>query len=582
MNEKLNERLEELRETWCGELEVSFQVLDSDTVSSSIDTSSTYSLTTSTSTQTLTGSRDHDCTSKSECLSKIRHYCTETENGGNATANQAIIEMVRADPVGTLSTTQAVESIKHAYVETCSTCAGSGQTRCTICQGSGQTDCTHCMYGRAQCVSCGGSGNYVNSNNTRTNCSACGGSGKTLCGYCHGSGRVQCSSCSGRGSTSCTACSGTGYFTHVVTARTSLLSTQTCRWNKSEHDAWVNDYLQRALEDAVPQAPLNMAVHWDLDTFEFVSSGELPYRSKMHGLLESTQAKISLTPGTTATSRFIGEQLTPYDLDGVFDPVIEARIDDLASDYHHDKARRLFNSRFATSCFNELNTPDRPDSLITWANMLSPGACKVLKQSLIDVGHIFETMRSEIRLLDLGRWILIFTLFGLVATNLLNGFANAGLPWEQVGLRSLIAGLPVATDWFLVESMRGADSQLIPYMLVTFFPAMLVLYFFGTPQTWTLWRMMLWYWGFSLFIGLFLVSLNPLLGVAGKDTFKFSLETFRLSRQVEWGILVDILLLGSLLALLRARRLAFNLARKEAAQVQSKALNMLLKYETRD
>lgn len=583
MNKTLNDKLEGLTRTWCGKLDLHFQVVDSETVSLKIKTTATYQLVTSTSSQQSTGSHSHDCSSKSDCWSKIDYYCKETESGGNTQANLRIIEMIQSDPVETLSITKHVESIEHAYVESCGTCSGSGKNRCTSCQGVGESHCNHCIGGRTKCTSCGGSGRYyVNSTNTNTHCSACGGSGNQICGYCSGSGRIRCVTCSGSGSVSCQSCSGTGYFTHVVTAQTYLSSSQSCQWANNDNNSWVNEYLQRALNDDVPQAPLNQTVDWDIDSFELTSNGGLPYNSEMNGLLESTDAQVNTNSAKEAHCRFIGMSMQPYDMDNIFDSLIEAQVDSLKADYSHDKAQCLFNTQLATNSFDELNTSSLPDDLILWANMMSASACNSIKQSLLDVGHMFDNMRSEIRLTDLLLWTLVFVFCGILTVNLLTGISTIQIPWGQIGLRSFLAGIPIAVEWFLAESTRGIESQLIPYMLVTFIPAMLCLLVFGTPQSWTLPRMMIWYWGFSLFIGLFLVSFKPAFDLTTGSQFPLSVDSFSLYRGIEWTMLIDVFLLSSLLGILRARRQAFNIVRDEAAQVQCHALNLLLKYETRD
>ncbi len=574
--------MQALCRTWCGKLEVPFQVVDSETVATEIITNATYHLTTSTSSQQSTGSNSHDCSSKSDCWSKINYYCKETENGGNAQANLKILEMIRANPIATLSITRHIETIEHAYVESCSACRGSGKITCGTCHGVGESHCGHCSGGRRSCTSCGGSGRYyVNSTNTNTSCSGCGGSGTSICGYCTGSGRVRCTTCSGSGSISCLSCAGTGYFTHVVTAQTYLSSSQTCQWAEEEPDSWVDKYLRRALNDRVPQAPLNETVDWNVDSFSLISNDGLPYKSEMHGLLESTEAQISINSWEPVHCQFIGSAIQPYELNGIFDPLIEAQVKSLKTDYSHDKAACLFNSRLATSSFDELNTSSLPDNLISWANMMSASACVLLKQSLLDVGNMFDKMRAEIRLTDLLIWMLVFIVGGMLSVNLLSAIATVQIPWDQIGLSSFFAGIPVAIQWFMSELARGVDSLLIPYMLITFIPAMLFLYFLGTPQTWSLRRMMFWYWGFSLFIGLFILSFKPAFDLAGGQ-LPLSVDAFNFNPVIEWLMLVDVFLLASLLAILRARRQAFNIVREESSQVQSQALNLLLKYESRE
>lgn len=582
MNKKLNDKLESLIEAWCGKLDVQFQVLDSETVAAAVITNASYSLTTSTSLQQSTGSNSHDCSSKDDCWSKINTYCRETESGGNAGANLCILEMIRSNPVATLSINRHIETVEHAYVETCSSCHGSGKITCGTCHGSGESHCGHCSGGRTRCVSCGGSGRYyVNSTNTNASCSGCGGSGTSICGYCTGSGRIRCTTCSGSGSISCSSCAGTGYITHVVTAQTYLSSSQTCQWAKGEPDSWVDKYLQRAMRDDVPQAPLNETVDWDVDSFRLISNDGLPYNSEMQGLLESTEAQISINSAEQVHCRFIGSSIRPYDMECLFDSLVAVQVESLKSDYSHDKADRLLNSRLATSSFDELNTSSLPDNLIVWANMLSASACASLKQSLLDVGNMFDSMRAEIRLTDLLIWTLVFVVCGMLTVNLLSAIATVQIPWDQIGLSSFFAAIPVAANWFMVELARGADGLLIPYMLITFVPAMLSLFFLGTPQTWSLSRMMLWYWGFSLFIGLFILSFKPAFDLAGGQ-LPLSAYAFSFHPGIEWSMLIEVFLLASLLAILRARRQAFNIVREESAQVQSQALNLLLKYEVRE
>jgi len=581
MNEKLNGKLDNLIETWCGKLDVQFQILDSETVSTAVITNASYCLTTSTSSQQTTGSNSHDCSSKADCWSKINTYCRETESGGNAQANLKILEMIQADPVATLSITEHIETIEHAYVETCGTCHGSGQNRCTSCQGAGESHCGHCSGGRTRCVSCGGSGRYyVNSTNTNTSCTGCGGSGTSICGYCTGSGRVRCTTCSGSGSISCSSCAGTGYFTHVVTAQTYLSSSQTCQWAEDEPDTWVVEYLCQALNDEMPQAPLNETVDWDVTSFRLISNDGLPYNSEMQGMLESSEAQIGINSGEQVPCQFIGSSMRPYNLSNIFDPLIQTQVESLKADYSHDKAERLFNSRLAISSFDELNTSSLPGDLISWASMMSASACASLKQSLLDVAQMFDKMRSQLRATDLLIWVLVFFVCGMLTVNLLSAIATVQIPWDQIGLASFIAGSPDAVQWFMTELARGADGLLIPYMLITFIPAMLCLLFFGAPQTWSLRRMMFWYWGFSLFIGLFIFSFKPAFDLAGGQ-LPLSVDDFSFYPGVEWSVAIDVFLLTSLLAILKARRQAFNIVREEAAQVQSQALNLLLKYEAR-
>jgi len=366
-----------------------------------------------------------------------------------------------------------------------------------------------------------------------------------------------------------------------VTAETYLSSNQSCQWLADKPAAWVDEYLRRALKDDVPQAPLNQTVDWDTNTFSLISNDGLPYSSEMQGLLENTEAQISINSEEEVHCRFIGSGMQPYDMGSIFDPLIEAQVESLKTDYSHDKAACLFDSRLAKSSFDELNTSSLPDNLIAWANMISTSACASLKQSLLDVGNMFDKMRAEIRLTDLLIWMLVFVVGGILSVSLLSAIATVQIPWDQIGLSSFFTGIPIAVQWFMSELARGVDGLLIPYMLITFIPAMLALFFFGTPQIWSLRRMLFWYWGVSLFIGLFILSFKPAFDLAGRQ-MPLSVDTFSFQPGIEWSMLIDVFLLASLLAIFRARRQAFNIVREEAAQVQSQALNLLLKYEARE
>jgi len=366
-----------------------------------------------------------------------------------------------------------------------------------------------------------------------------------------------------------------------VTAETFLSSSQSCQWAEDRPAPWVDKYLQRVMRDDVPQAPLNETVDWDVDSFRLISNDGLPYNSEMQGLLESTEAQISINSGEPVHCQFIGSSMRPYDLSSIFDPLIQAQVESLKTDYSHDKAEHLFDSRLAKSSFDELNTSSLPDNLITWANMMSASAGAALKQSLLDVGNMFDKMRGEIRVTDLLIWTLVFVAGGMLTVNLLSAMSTVQIPWGQIGLSSFFAGIPVAVQWFVSELARGVDGLLIPYMLITFIPAMLALFFFGTPQTWSLRRMLFWYWGFSLFIGLFILSFKPAFDLAGGQ-LPMSVDAFNFNPAIEWSMLLEVFLLASLLAIFKARRQAFNIVREESAQVKSQALNLLLKYEARE
>lgn len=335
------------------------------------------------------------------------------------------------------------------------------------------------------------------------------------------------------------------------------------------------------MRDDVPQAPLNETVDWDVDSFRLISNDGLPYNSEMQGLLESTEAQISINSGVQVHCQFIGSSMRPYDLGSIFDPLIQAQVESLKTDYSHDRAACLFNSRLAKSSFDEFNTSSLPDNLISWASMMSAPACASLKQSLLDVGNMFDKMRAQVRATDLLIWVLVFFVCGMLAVNLLSAIATVQIPWDQIGLASFFAAIPDAVQWFMTELTRGVDGLLIPYMLITFIPAMLCLLFFGTPQTWSLRRMMFWYWGFSLFIGFFILSFKPAFDLAGGQ-MPLSVDDFKFYPGIEWSIAIDVFLLASLLAIFRARRQAFNIVREESAQVKSQALNLLLKYEVRE
>jgi hypothetical protein len=101
-------------------------------------------------------------------------------------------------------------------VSQCSTCGGRGRTTCSSCSGTGIVTCSKCMgAGTTNCWKCSGTGNE------RKSCSTCGGSGSkwnpTLqrneqCYSCSGKGTwlERCWSCNGTGREKCTSCSGTG------------------------------------------------------------------------------------------------------------------------------------------------------------------------------------------------------------------------------------------------------------------------------------------------------------------------------------------------------------------------------------